>query len=108
MHHGVVGLPSTRTRTGIGLRQSGLSRFARAALTGTYGLMPLMPILARKRSVAIARSELQIERRAEVIDHRREALVRRDHGRQQLRRAGDVLAELRAGGKVLAFQIFDQ
>ena len=38
MRKGFAGLPSMRTRTGSGLRQSGLMARAREALTGRYGL----------------------------------------------------------------------
>ena len=47
------GLPLIRIRTGMGFFHSRFSRAARAALTVTYGLTPMISITERKRTVAI-------------------------------------------------------
>src|SRR5258706_8920912 len=52
MRHGFsLGCPFTRTSTGSGFRQPGLRRRARAALTSTYGLTPMMRMRARNASI---------------------------------------------------------
>jgi len=54
------------------------------------------------------RSELEVERRAEIIDRRCQLFERGDDRWQQLVGAGECVVEPFAGGKVLALQILDQ
>src|SRR5258706_3032255 len=53
MRHASAGVPLTRTRTGSGLRQSGLMVLAREALTRMKGWMPLILRAAVKVEVVI-------------------------------------------------------
>src|SRR5580765_761723 len=53
-------------------------------------------------------SKLQIQRRAQIVVHRRQALERGDDGRHQFRRANDGVADFPTRGEIAPFQILDQ
>src|SRR5262249_42599972 len=52
--------------------------------------------------------ELQIQRCAKIIDHRRQGLERADDARQQFAGAGECIRERFAGGEIPAFEVLDQ
>src|SRR5579859_4066678 len=69
MRHGVSGRPFTRTRTGIGLRQFFRMRAARAALTGTNGLMPWMAITARNFTLLMIKDDGQVRPNVQTLSN---------------------------------------
>ena len=61
IRHAFAGLPSMRSRIGIGLRQPGLTEFAREVLTWMKGLTPRMFMTELKRVVMEISSPLSLD-----------------------------------------------
>src|SRR6185437_1898831 len=64
----------------------------------------------RNRGCAVRRcaSELEVERRAEIVDHRRDALASVNENMRQFGRTGLAIAELAPCGEVLALDVVDE
>src|SRR4029079_16223109 len=60
------------------------------------------------RDAASSPSELQVQRRAQIVDHRRHALEDVDEPGLQLRRHGVGIAEIGTGDEILALDVVDQ